>query len=827
MKKQLRLTLLSLVTANLIACSTIDKVSRTASHSAVPEKPEKVTLDVVAPSPNGLSLEKIMADPQWIGRLPENGYWSDDGSKVFFSRKKQGQQVRELWSVIDSPELQPNTVPLSALHSVSYRKRVINQPQTHSAWVFEGNIFVKSMDTGLIYQLTRDEQTPVDLTFLSDGRLSYRIHNNIYAIEINSGRSFLLASWKFADKPEPVLKAKDYIEQEQHKLIQVVAKKREQRLEKHNYQQQLLAQNSTLTRQGFYLPKKHRTVDAKVSPNGKWLLLSVQKDTPWRDESDIMPDYIGEDGRIKSAKVRKRVADTKAQNQTLWLLNLDSGTKHKISYNTLPGYNEDVLAEVKKENARAKGETYEANRLPRSIGLLSDWYWDQSAIQWNDKGDTAAIMLEAWDNKDRWLVTLNTNEKSLTTQHRLQDKAWINYRYNGFGWLNNQDSLYYLSEESGYAHLYLKPLDGEARALTSGASVTSAITLTKDNSHFYFKANRTHPGIYEIFRVSIQSGEIEQLTFLNGMTDYQLSPDENKLLLTHSKLALPPELYSQVIGQPKTNKRLTFTVSETFLSESWVEPQIVPVPSSHGDKPVYARLYLPEGYQHGEKRKAVFFSHGAGYLQNVHMGWSTYFREFMFHSYLVQQGYVVMDMDYRASAGYGRDWRTAIYRHMGKAELEDLQDGIDWVVEHANVDRSKIGHYGGSYGGFITFMALFTKPDMFQAGAALRPVSDWAHYNHGYTSNILNTPDIDPIAFERSSPIYFAEGLNKPLLINAPMVDSNVFFLDVVRLVQRLIELEKEDFETAIYPVEGHGFVQPSSWLDEYRRIYKLFDQHL
>jgi dipeptidyl aminopeptidase/acylaminoacyl peptidase len=238
-------------------------------------------------------------------------------------------------------------------------------------------------------------------------------------------------------------------------------------------------------------------------------------------------------------------------------------------------------------------------------------------------------------------------------------------------------------------------------------------------------------------------------------------------------------------------------------------------------------VYLPRGYKEGEPNKAVVFNHGAGYKQNAHYGWSDYFREYMFNSMLAQQGYVVLDMDYRASAGYGRDWRTAIYRNMGQPELEDLQDGIDWLVNNANVDRDRIGTYGGSYGGFLTFMAMFKMPDLFAAGAALRPVTDWAHYNTGYTSNILNTPDIDPIAYERSSPIYFAEGLEKPLLINAPMVDNNVFFQDTVRLVQRLIELEKTDFETAIYPVEPHGFVQPSSWLDEYRRIHALFEENL
>jgi dipeptidyl aminopeptidase/acylaminoacyl peptidase len=184
-------------------------------------------------------------------------------------------------------------------------------------------------------------------------------------------------------------------------------------------------------------------------------------------------------------------------------------------------------------------------------------------------------------------------------------------------------------------------------------------------------------------------------------------------------------------------------------------------------------------------------------------------------------------MDYRASAGYGREWRTAIYRHMGKPEVEDMRDGVNWLIENANVDAKRVGTYGGSYGGFLTLMSMFTDPDLFASGSAIRLVSDWAYYNHGYTSNILNTPEDDAIAYERSSPIYFAEGLNKPLLINAPMVDDNVFFEDTVRLVQRLIELEKQDFETAIYPVEPHGFVQPSSWLNEYRRIYKLFENTL
>jgi dipeptidyl aminopeptidase/acylaminoacyl peptidase len=184
-------------------------------------------------------------------------------------------------------------------------------------------------------------------------------------------------------------------------------------------------------------------------------------------------------------------------------------------------------------------------------------------------------------------------------------------------------------------------------------------------------------------------------------------------------------------------------------------------------------------------------------------------------------------MDYRASAGYGRDWRTAIYRQMGTPELEDLRDGVEYLVTNCNVDRKRVGTYGGSYGGFLTLMAMFREPDLFACGAALRPVTDWAHYNHGYTSNILDTPTIAPEAYEISSPIEFADGLTGALLICHGMQDDNVFVLDSIRLAQRLIELEKENWELALFPVEPHGFVRPSSWLDEYRRIFKLFEDHL
>jgi dipeptidyl aminopeptidase/acylaminoacyl peptidase len=251
------------------------------------------------------------------------------------------------------------------------------------------------------------------------------------------------------------------------------------------------------------------------------------------------------------------------------------------------------------------------------------------------------------------------------------------------------------------------------------------------------------------------------------------------------------------------------------------------VPASDGIQ-VPARIYRPKDMGAPPNGAAVIFVHGAGYLHNVHKYWTgSYPREYLFNQYLASKGFVVLDIDYRASAGYGRDWRTAIYRWMGGRDLQDQVDGVKYLKANYAIDPKRVGIYGGSYGGFMTLMALFTAPDWFGAGAALRSVTNWSHYNHSYTGAILNMPDQDTLAYHRSSPIFFAEGLRAPLLMAHGMVDTNVNFQDIVELTQRLIELGKKDWTLAPYPVEDHGFVRPSSWADEYNRIYELFDRVL
>ncbi|WP_434928264.1 prolyl oligopeptidase family serine peptidase [Shewanella sp. HL-SH2] len=787
----------------------------------------QVALEQPPKAEQPLTLNQIMANPDWMGIFAQDAYWSDDSQSVYYKRQAHQAPVADYY-LQGVAQKTASKLNLDQLHLADQKNAVLNLAGTKKAYLYQGNLFVKDLTDGEIKQVTKQNAAISGVRFLSNGDLAYWQGNNIFRLHQSSGLIEQIANIQMANEPKLIQDPSSYIAKQQHRLIEYVALQHDNAKAQQQYQQQLADADPSFAAKTWYLGDSEVVSDISLSADGRYAILALtDKNYSWRAEHDIMPNYLGQDGYVDPVPARSRVAEDKFPGQRLVLLDLNEHVKKDITIEGLTGFDEDVLADVKQENAVAKGEKYESKKSPRLIQLMQDWEWSQSAIQWHPTKNKLLVMIEAVDNKDRWIASVDLDKGSLTTEHRLHDDAWVNYNFNQYGWLSNSDNFYFLSEETGYSHLYVKTVGQKARALTQGKFVVDDVTLSPDAKHIVYRANADHPGSYNVYRVEIESGKIEQLTNWFGTLSYVLSPDGQSLLLDASSLIKPNELYLQPIGGKLS--QLTDYTSDAFKAYAWQAPKVVAVPSNHGAGEVYARVYLPQGFeaQGADKYPAVIFNHGAGYLQNAHYGFSGYFREFMFHNMLAQQGYVVMDMDFRGSKGYGRDWRTAVYRNMGTPEVEDLKDGVSWMTNNANVNAAKVGTYGGSYGGFLTFMALFNEPELFQAGAALRPVTDWAHYNAPYTSNILNTPDIDPIAYERSSPIEHADGLQKPLLIMTGVLDDNVFFQDSVRLVQRLIELEKPMFETAIYPVEPHGFKQPSSWLDEYRRIYKLFEQEL
>ncbi len=800
---------------------------------------------VPAPAPVSqpdLTLEKIMADPDWIGPAVKDPYWSADGRAVYYSLKRIGSPIVDQHRI--DPKSRRDQVLDAAAMADADGPAVYDRAGKHAAFIRNRDVFVRDLATGHLTQITRTPQNKSALQFSLDGRLlSFRGDDDWFVHDFRSGVTAQAAIVK-AEK-DPNAPPADDLRDMQLRTFSTLKKLHDEAELKRLHEEALQKGDVTRPVLPFYLGDELVIRSTELSPDARWMMVITEPKSQVKGREGQLTRYVTESGYEEFEKERVRVGRNPPAPQSLLLLDLTAHTVHALPMDALPGIYDDPLKSVREENAKAlpaatappaEGALPAAGakappsseRKPRGVWLVSDEP-DASAggVIWSADGRVAGIQMLSIDHKDRWLVSVDVTDPVLRPQQRLTDSAWIGGSFNEFGWLDDNRTLWYESEESGYAHLYTKALDGAPRALTHGQFEVSAPQLSADGRWFYVLSNATAPYSYDVYRVPSAGGTLTRLTRFEGVEKAELDRSGKQLLITHST----PYMRAQIAVTPAdgsgTPHELTDTRTAEYKSMAWITPEIVKIPSTHFGGVIYGKLYRAPGSDPSAKKPAVLFIHGAGYLQDVHLHYSYYFREQMFHNMLAHKGYVVLDLDYRASAGYGRDWRTAIYRQMGHPELEDMLDGKKWLVEQAGADAKRFGVYGGSYGGFMTLMALFRAPGEFAAGAALRPVTDWMQYNHEYTSGILNEPQVDPIAYARSSPIEFAAGLRDALLICHGVIDDNVLFEDSMRLYERLIELRKDNFTISPYPLDRHGFTNADSWLDEYKRIYRLFESNL
>jgi dipeptidyl aminopeptidase/acylaminoacyl peptidase len=320
-------------------------------------------------------------------------------------------------------------------------------------------------------------------------------------------------------------------------------------------------------------------------------------------------------------------------------------------------------------------------------------------------------------------------------------------------------------------------------------------------------------------------GEMVRLTTEPGRHEGALSPDGEQIAVVLGDSIHLPDLFLRDVKPGSSAERVTVSGTDNFYRHPLAKPVSVSFPHPDG-RLLWASIFKPK--RPNRERAAVIHIHGGGYRQFSHRGWTVY--GYGLHlggiNYLVQQGYTVLDFDYRGSAGFGRDYRTDIYRSMGMKDIDGMVTAVKYLEKEHGIDPERVGVYGISYGGFATLMALFRYPGVFAAGVANASVTDWAHYSHSWTRRILNLPYDDEEAYRRSSPIYYADGLDDPLLIVHGLIDDNVHFQDAARLMQKLIELEK-DFDVMVYPTERHTIETEASRYDYMKRLAGFFDEHL
>lgn len=755
-----------------------------------------------------LTIDTIMQDPKWMGVSPNGVFWSEDGEWVYFNWQREGDKDDSLY-VVRASGGTPRRVSIEERKAMPARFGFSTKDYGRKVYVKSGDVFIYDVRKKKEQQLTHTVAAESNPRFTFDEKkITFERDGNLFMLHLEAGQETQLTNLQRSARPREETKTalQKYLEAQQLELFDVLRMRKQEREADRKLQEVLEVKKP----KPYYLGQKNAFA-LQLSPDEHFITF-IASQSASDARRTIVPNYVTESGFTEEINTRPKVGEPQSTFE-FFVYDIKRDSVLQVKPDSVPG----VVP------PKASGDTTKTKQSPRQVRYDGPY--------WSDDGKNAFVQLWSQDNKDRWIVMLDVAKAQFgTVIDRQTDTAWIGGPGiaffgggNTIGWMPDSKRIYFQSEADGWSHLYTVTMDGKTKVqLTKGKFEIYEPRISRDKKRWFFSSNEVHFGERHFYTMPLDGGSRTRITTLEGRNDVTVSPDEHRMAVLHSFSNKMPELY---LADNKPGARLlqvTDSPSKEFRSYTWRAPEVLTFKARDGAD-VPARLYKPER----PNGAAVLFVHGAGYLQNAHKWWSTYFREYMFHNLLADRGYTVLDIDYRASAGLGRDWRTAIYRHMGGKDLDDHVDGAKWLVANHSIDPKRIGIYGGSYGGFITFMAMFTAPDVFAAGAALRPVTDWAHYNHGYTSNILNIPQEDSIAYRRSSPIYHVEGLNGALLICHGVVDVNVHFQDAVRLVQRLIELKKENWELAIYPVEDHGFREPTSWMDEYKRILKLFETNL
>ena len=765
--------------------------------------------------PDTLSVSTIMQDPDtWIGSWPSNARWHEDGSALYFDWNPEGDFPSDsLYKVTpDDPEpvqVEPEDRRAATPYFSGWQhgSHTYTSDFSRKVFVHRGDVYLYDHSTDETLRLTRTTSSASQPRFAPDGqRVLFRDGDTLFALDLAQGSLQQLTDIRATDEPtdeEPSPK-KAFLEEQQRDLFETLRERHEQSEKAEAAEEKDDAADPDPV--PVYIGDKsvsHLSMD----PSERFTAVGVV--APGAATPTQIIDYVTESGFADPVDARPKVGRPDGSYE-LHLADAERDTTYTVDLTTLPDAEAWPLADI------ADPDTLDADTT-RALQAFGPY--------WNDDGSLAVVDVRTDDNKDRWIARLDPEDGSVSVIDHQHDEAWIagpGISWAGgpstLGWMPDGETVYFQSEATGYSHLYTAHVpSGETEQITDGNFEVFDPQLTQDGSHWLFASSEVSPYERHWYRMPAEGGDRTRLTEQQGQYTAAPHPDDETLGLLYEHIVQPPEIYLQT---DEGEERVTFSTTDEWNAIDWSPGTLTEMEASDGVE-VPMQIFEPEE----PNGAAVLFVHGAGYLQNVHYGWSNYFREFMFHNILKAQGYTVVNLDFRASAGYGRDFRTAIYRHMGGRDLQDYVDLAAYLEEQHDIAPDRNFIYGGSYGGFISLMALLTEPDSFGGGAALRSVTDWAHYNHPYTANILNTPVVDPEAYERSSPIYFAEGLEDPLLMTHGLVDANVQPQDIFRLSQRFIELGKTDWELATYPVEPHGFTEPSSWTDQYRRILYFIER--
>ena len=470
------------------------------------------------------------------------------------------------------------------------------------------------------------------------------------------------------------------------------------------------------------------------------------------------------------------------------------------------------------------------------LGANPDIYL--ARVNWLPHSDSLVVQRQSRDQKTLTLLKADAPSGKTTQLLTEHSDTWVDL-HDELTFLSHSPRFIWASSRTGFKHLYLYGLDGKLiRPLTSGEwqvtadseSARAIVGMDEKSGTLYFMANIESPLERHLYSISLKDAHAtpQRITADVGWHAVTMSTDTKVFLDTFSTPDRPPNLTLRSID----GKSLAALVPNELTPDHPYTPYLPEhLPSEFGTlragdgETLYYQIIKPRNLVPGKRYPVVVDVYGGPGVQKVQRSWGG--AAGLFRQYLAQHGYIVFTLDNRGSAGRGVKFKTALYHHMGSVEVQDQVAGANFLKTLPYVDPRRIAVFGWSYGGYMTLMCMMQAPDVFAAGVAGAPVTDWHLYDTHYTEQFMGTPQQNAAGYTASSVLTYANQLRGPLLIMHGMADDNVLFTHSTTLFKKLQDLDKQ-FDVMTYPGSKHGLLRfAATGAHGYATIKRFLDTQL
>jgi dipeptidyl-peptidase-4 len=466
------------------------------------------------------------------------------------------------------------------------------------------------------------------------------------------------------------------------------------------------------------------------------------------------------------------------------------------------------------------------------LGAEQDIYL--ARVNWLPDGKTLAIQRESRDQRrlDLLFADIGTGRTRIVLTET--SDSWIELN-DEISFLKHSREFIWRSSRDGFRHLYLYGDDGRLiRQLTAGSwdvddfDKRAIKAIDETRRLVYFAATEKSPTERHLYRASLDAQDpraIQRISQGDGVHDVTMPADGRHYVDNFTSVAQPPQVSlhepdGKLIAYLLENRLDQTHPDAPYLADNSV-PEFGTLDAADGQT-LYYRLFKPAHFDPAKHYPAIVEVYGGPSVQRVLNNWTGN----SFTQILTRAGYVVFQLDNRGSAYRGTAFQSPIHQELGKVEVEDQVQGARWLASQGFVDPARLGVWGWSYGGYMTLMLMFRAPELFRAGVAGAPVTDWRLYDTHYTERYLGRPQDNAAGYEASSVLPYAKGLKGGLLVIHGMSDDNVLFLHSTKLFRALQDLN-EPFDVMVYPGGKHGLMRQHDGRHGYALMKRFFDEHL